>query len=300
MDGSLWWAPFVERFAELGVTQGYRDGTFRPFSAVSRAQMAAFLTRAFDLGEAGDAGFGDTAGNTHYEAINALAASGVTQGYSDGTFRPDRSTTRAQMAAFIHRAVNLVGLPPSQRFAAVDAGSEHTCGLRTDNTIVCWGNNGWGQTEAPDGQYQAVAAGWRHSCGLRTDDTIVCWGDNDSGQANAPDGRYDAVTAGTWHSCGLGTDNTVVCWGSNDSGQANAPDGRYSAVTAGQTHSCGLRTDNTVICWGDNGWGQTNAPNGRYSAVTIGTGHSDPGAWHSCGLGTGVAPVLWTVFGFRV
>ena len=105
VDASMWWAAHVERFAELRVTHGYGDGTFRPHQDVTRDQMAAFLTRAFDLPPAGDAGFSDTEGNTHHDDINALAASGITHGYGDGTFGPDRPTTRAQMAAFLNRAL---------------------------------------------------------------------------------------------------------------------------------------------------------------------------------------------------
>ena len=36
--------------------------------------------------------------------------------------------------------------------------------------------------------YSAITAGGAHSCGLRTDGTITCWGDNRHGQATAPDG----------------------------------------------------------------------------------------------------------------
>ena len=58
--------------------------------------------------------------------------------------------------------------------------------------------------------------GWRHSCGLRTDGTITCWGWNeDSGQATAPAGQFSAVSAGRRHSCGLRTDGTITCWGRN-------------------------------------------------------------------------------------
>ena len=35
------------------------------------------------------------------------------------------------------------------RFVAIDAGSHHTCGLRTDGTIACWGYNGYGQSDPP-------------------------------------------------------------------------------------------------------------------------------------------------------
>ena len=40
------------------------------------------------------------------------------------------------------------------------------------------------------GRYSAVSAGGDHSCGLRTNGTITCWGNNDEGQATAPDGQY--------------------------------------------------------------------------------------------------------------
>ncbi|MDE0163394.1 MAG: RCC1 domain-containing protein, partial [Acidimicrobiaceae bacterium] len=111
--------------------------------------------------------------------------------------------------------------------------------------------------------FKAVTAGGVHSCGLRTNDTITCWGDNEFGQANAPADTFKAVTAGRFHSCGLRTDDTVTCWGWNDDGQADAPAGNFKAVTAGWSHSCGLRTDDTVTCWGDNDDGRTDAPAGN-------------------------------------
>ena len=68
------------------------------------------------------------------------------------------------------------------------------------------------------------------TCGLKTDATITCWGDNDYGQADAPDGTFTAVTAGGVHTCGLRTDATITCWGSNGQGQAAAPGGTFGPV----------------------------------------------------------------------
>ena len=57
------------------------------------------------------------------------------------------------------------------------AGGVHTCGLKTDATITCWGNNYYGQADAPAGTFSAVTAGGGvHTCGLKTDATIICWG----------------------------------------------------------------------------------------------------------------------------
>ena len=105
-----WWAPYVERLAVLGVTTGCAAGPARycPHDSVTRAQMATFLTRAFDLGAASSFGFVDTEGNTHAASIDALAAAGVTAGCATGPARycPADSVTRAQMATFLTRAIS--------------------------------------------------------------------------------------------------------------------------------------------------------------------------------------------------
>ena len=62
----------------------------------------------------------------------------------------------------------------------------HTCAIRTDDTIACWGLDFFGATNAPAGTYKAVTAGAFHTCAIRTDDTITCWGDNEYGQTDAP------------------------------------------------------------------------------------------------------------------
>ena len=102
-------AEFIERLAELGVTAGCRDGTdFCPDGTVTRAQMAAFLSRAFNLAEGPDPGFSDVASDAWYAAdVAKLAASGITGGCGDGTiFCPDRDVPRAQMATFLARALD--------------------------------------------------------------------------------------------------------------------------------------------------------------------------------------------------
>ena len=53
-------------------------------------------------------------------------------------------------------------------------------------TSPCAGRRTDGRTTVPDGTYLAVSAGGGHSCGLRSDNSVVCWGLNYYGQSNAP------------------------------------------------------------------------------------------------------------------
>ncbi|MCE2525356.1 MAG: hypothetical protein J4F99_05225 [Acidimicrobiia bacterium] len=205
-------------------------------------------------------------------------------------------------------------------FRSVAAGGRHSCGLRTNDTITCWGDNSDGQADPPAGTFRAITAGWDYSCGLRTDNTITCWGD--SPVAGTPHGgTFRAVTAGGRHSCGLRTDNTIECWGKSFDGQADPPSGTFRAVTAGGDRSCGLRTDNTIECWGRDFSGLATPP-GTFRAVTAGScalrtddtiecwgsnlyGAADPpggafraitaGGSHLCGFRT-VYTILWWVF----
>ena len=73
----------------------------------------------------------------------------------------------------------------------------------------------------------AVAAGVYHSLALKTDGTVVAWGDNDNGECTVPAGLSGvvAVAAGDAHSLALKSDGTVVAWGSNAYGQRNVPGG---------------------------------------------------------------------------
>lgn len=115
-----WWAAHTERLAELGVTKGCSADPmlFCPEDAVTRAQMATFLVRAFALKQAAPAGFGDTAGTVHAASIDALAGAGVTVGCSSSPLRycPHDPVTRAQMATFLVRArgsVSVAADPPA-------------------------------------------------------------------------------------------------------------------------------------------------------------------------------------------
>ena len=175
-------------------------------------------------------------------------------------------------------ALSVLALGPAAVLAAeppagaesISAGGSHTCAIKVDKTLTCWGDDSSGQVSgAPEGEFSAVAAGGAHSCAIGVDGTLACWGDDSSGQVSgAPEGEFSAVAAGGAHSCAIKVDKTLTCWGDDSSGQVSgAPEGEFSAVAAGGAHSCAIRVDATLVCWGDDSSGQVSGapqPSGHW------------------------------------
>ena len=104
-------------------------------------------------------------------------------------------------------------------------------------------------TDLLDEIFTQVSTGREHSCAIKTDGTVECWGYFGSGARYAPSGVFTQVSAGRDHNCGVKTDGTVECWGSLPR-LATPPDGIFTQVSAGWSHTCGIRTDGSVECWG--------------------------------------------------
>jgi hypothetical protein len=105
----------IDILATAGITKGCNPPTndhFCPNANVTRGQMAAFLVRALGLTDDGGGGlFTDTGGSVFEHNIDILATAGITKGCnppSNTMFCPNQNVTRGQMAAFLHRAADLL------------------------------------------------------------------------------------------------------------------------------------------------------------------------------------------------
>lgn len=143
-----------------------------------------------------------------------------------------------------------------------DTGENHSCGLRVDGSVRCWGYDEHGRTTPPPGaRFKQISAGKYHNCGITNGGGVRCWGWHGD-QATSPPGGVDFVEvgAGDGHSCARRQDNTVVCWGSDVEGQARAPDYTdFEHISLGSVYTCGLR-GGVIHCWGSADHGVFDAP----------------------------------------
>lgn len=148
--------------------------------------------------------------------------------------------------------------PPVEEFKQLSAGNYHNCGLRPNGTVLCWGNDLFGEvSDTPGENFSYVDAGGTRSCGiLESDRTIRCWGMQHMVRNEKKAKYYKAyhsVTVGQYHVCGLEEySRSAVCWGMDNHGQAQPPRGvAFIDLCAGGDHTCGIRwDDHSAMCWG--------------------------------------------------
>ena len=115
VDREAWWSGYPERLAELGITHGCGliPPRFCPSGPVTRGEMATFLTRAFGLEPAEEAGFIDLAGTVHAPNIDSAVAAGLVTACSEDGLRfcSGEPVTRVEMVTVLARAFDLA--PPA-------------------------------------------------------------------------------------------------------------------------------------------------------------------------------------------
>jgi alpha-tubulin suppressor-like RCC1 family protein len=161
-----------------------------------------------------------------------------------------------------------VNLGPGHTARAITAGAGHTCAIREDGSVLCWGfglegqlgygdKNNLGDTSTPGAHTpvdlgghtaKAITAGGLHTCAILDDKTVRCWGFGARGQlgygnplnvgdgAN-PDGSLDPTVASSLPVY-LGPGRTAV------------------AISAGASDTCAILDNGSVLCWGDGSHGE--------------------------------------------
>jgi len=200
----------------------------------------------------------------------------------------------------------------------VSVGAYHTCAIRADDTLHCWGAGGGGQLGVgyddhhtpfevdPERRWRAVAAGAVTTCAVTLDDQLYCWGDDGAGQRGdgpvdqpglariAADQAWDTVAAAAHagHACARTTAGELYCWGADLDGQIG--DGTFAdehapvqigtavwrALWAGFDRTCGIRDDDGLLyCWGGFAYDQS------LLLVTPTRFGSESAAWTGIALG---------------
>lgn len=130
-----WAANYIGYMQKFGIVTGYEDGSFRPDAPVTRAEFAAIASR-FEKLTQGSASFTDVP-DTHWAVryINFAATRGWVTGYEDGSFKPEHSITRAEVAAVTCR---LLERSADQTYIRSHIGELRTFADVTENHWAYW------------------------------------------------------------------------------------------------------------------------------------------------------------------
>ncbi|HEX6922706.1 MAG TPA: S-layer homology domain-containing protein [Bacillales bacterium] len=108
VSSDYWGAGAIEAVRKAGIMEGYNGNEFDPKQPITRAEIAALISRSFGLTQsAGTDEFKDVSSDYWaYEAIQKMIAADLTNGYDNGTFRPKTDASRAEFSAFLYRALH--------------------------------------------------------------------------------------------------------------------------------------------------------------------------------------------------
>jgi alpha-tubulin suppressor-like RCC1 family protein len=196
----------------------------------------------------------------------ALKANGEVWAWGDNTYGQLGDGSTAQRNSPV-RVKGVGGVGYLSGMLAVTAGSTHTAAIKSDGTVVAWGDNQYGQlgdgtttqrhspvAVSGSAVVTAVAAGNGHTVALKQDSTVIAWGWNNIGQLG--DGSL--------------TNRSVPVQVKNILGNGNLTG--VAAVSAGNLHTVALNSDGTVVAWGYNGYGELGDGTGMNSPLPVDTG----------------------------
>jgi alpha-tubulin suppressor-like RCC1 family protein len=144
-------------------------------------------------------------------------------------------------------------------WSEIACGAYHTCALRSDGQVWCWGGNAHGQVGrgrtadvsdpapiASELPFRHLDCGGSYCCAITTEGALYCWGENTSGQIGigttvdpqpapvlvAPGTEWSELGLGDSHACATQTDASTWCWGQGADGRLGLGDTEPRTVPA--------------------------------------------------------------------
>ena len=125
-----WYNVPVSTLSNMGIIDGYEDGTFKPNAPITRAEFTAIATRFFDYTAEYEGAFNDVTYSDWYaDCVQAAVDMGLVNGYADGGFHPNAYITRAESCAIVNRVLNRV---------------PHEDYLLDEDEMITWPDNRYG------------------------------------------------------------------------------------------------------------------------------------------------------------
>ncbi|MDQ8734352.1 glycoside hydrolase family 66 protein [Paenibacillus sp. LHD-38] len=104
VNAAHWANQAIKMLTAKHIVGGKGNGRFEPSAAITRAELAALLSRAYGLSASADAGFKDVKASEWYaEAVSAVYEKGWMAGKGAGTFAPQAAITREELAVIVAR-----------------------------------------------------------------------------------------------------------------------------------------------------------------------------------------------------
>ena len=149
-----WAESVITQWQSKGLIQGYEDGTFKPGNTITRAEFVTLMNNAKGFWSEGSINFSDVKnGSWFYSAVARAVAAGYVKGYSDGSFKPGNTITRAEAAVMIANAARL-SANEAGAYRFTDVGSIPAWARGSVGAVVAAGY----MTGYPDGSFYANAS----------------------------------------------------------------------------------------------------------------------------------------------
>jgi hypothetical protein len=113
-----WAESQITKWMEKGLVSGYPDGDFKPDHSITRAELVALINKSFGFVETEERSFKDVkASDWYYSNLSVANAAGYIQGYSDGSFGPNKKVTRQEIAVIVSKLLALSSSDSANKFS---------------------------------------------------------------------------------------------------------------------------------------------------------------------------------------